>query len=60
MKSFDRSTVVLLGLALTLCGWVRVADQPDVGPPPAKARVEAGVLVGQRLGRADLIRLRER
>jgi catechol 2,3-dioxygenase-like lactoylglutathione lyase family enzyme len=45
MKPFDRS-VFLLGLALTLCGCARVADQPDAGPPPAKARVDAVVSVG--------------
>src|SRR6516225_6504889 len=53
MKPFDRSTVVLLGLALTLCGRVRVADQPDVGPPPAKARVEAVVSVGMTVRDMD-------
>ena len=53
MNPFDRSTVVLLGLALTLCGWVRVADQPDVGPPPAKARVEAVVSVGMTVRDMD-------
>ena len=53
MNPFDRSTVVLLGLALTLCGWVRVADQPDVGPPPDKARVEAVVSVGMTVRDMD-------
>src|SRR6516162_9943612 len=53
MNPFDRSTVVLLGLALTLCGWVRVADQPDVGPPPAKARVEAVTSIGMTVRDMD-------
>jgi len=53
MNPFDRSTVVLLGLALTLCGRVRVADQPDVGLPPAKARVEAVVSVGMTVRDMD-------
>jgi catechol 2,3-dioxygenase-like lactoylglutathione lyase family enzyme len=53
MKPFDRSVVVLLGLALTLCGCARIADQPDVGPPPAKTRVEAVVSVGMTVRDMD-------
>jgi catechol 2,3-dioxygenase-like lactoylglutathione lyase family enzyme len=53
MNPFDRSVVVLLSLALTLCGCARVADQPDAGPPRTNARVEAIVSVGMTMRDMD-------
>jgi catechol 2,3-dioxygenase-like lactoylglutathione lyase family enzyme len=53
MNPFDRSFVVPLGIALILCGYVKVTDPPVVGPPPSKASVESVVSVGMTVRDMD-------